>query len=213
MQSYPTGRGGENSKIMIKNISKAWPSGLKKAKARGAVLRAFTLIELLVVIGIIGILAAVVLVAVNPGRQFAQARDTQRRSDLLTVTNAIYQFAAEHEGNLPDTDGDDAAVNFPATPTCIGDGTTVCSVNVGTTGYAGCAGVGMTSFNLAAATNAAGTEVVVPTYVAALPVDPAGGTAADTGYCISADIGVGGTGRVTASALGELPVAEINVER
>ncbi len=63
--------------------------------------RGFTLIELLVVIGIIGILAAVVLVAVNPGRQFAAARDTQRRSDLYGLTNAIYQYAVENNGNIP----------------------------------------------------------------------------------------------------------------
>lgn len=63
--------------------------------------KGFTLIELLVVIGIIGILAAVVLVAVNPGRQFASARDTQRRADLYSMTNAIYQYAAENNGNLP----------------------------------------------------------------------------------------------------------------
>lgn len=61
----------------------------------------FTLIELLVVIGIIGILAAVVLVAVNPGRQFAAARDTQRRSDLYGITNAIYQYAVENNGTIP----------------------------------------------------------------------------------------------------------------
>ncbi len=63
--------------------------------------KGFTLIELLVVIGIIGILAAIVLVAVNPGRQFAQARDTQRRADLYSITNAIYQYATENNGNLP----------------------------------------------------------------------------------------------------------------
>lgn len=66
-----------------------------------ALQRGFTLIELLVVIGILGILMAVVIVAVNPSRQFAQARDTQRKADLSAVTSAIVQYSVDHNGNLP----------------------------------------------------------------------------------------------------------------
>lgn len=162
--------------------------------------KGFTLIELLVVIGIIGILAAIVLVAVNPGRQFAQARDRQRQSDLLQITNAIYQFASENDGDLPDTDGDDTTSNFPVATTCIGNGGAAsCAVNPDCTGG--------TPFNLAAATNEAGAaatpaRAIVPTYIADIPTDP-NGSDADTGYCIV----LSGT-RITASARRELdPVA------
>ena len=79
---------------------------------KSALRKGFTLIELLVVIGIIGILAAVVLVAVNPGRQFNSARDTQRRSDLYSITNAIYQYAAENNGTIP--------TDITTTPTALG---------------------------------------------------------------------------------------------
>ncbi len=60
----------------------------------------FTLIELLVVIGILAILLAIVLIAVNPPRQFILARNTQRRSDALALLNAVGQFYSEN-GRLP----------------------------------------------------------------------------------------------------------------
>ena len=63
--------------------------------------KGFTLIELLVVIGILAILLAITLIAINPARQFGQANDTKRRSDITQILNAIGQYSASNGGNLP----------------------------------------------------------------------------------------------------------------
>jgi len=63
--------------------------------------RGFTLIELLVVIGILAVLLAIVLIAINPARQFAQANNTKRSSDVNAMLNAIHQFMADNRGTLP----------------------------------------------------------------------------------------------------------------
>src|SRR6185369_905016 len=65
----------------------------------------FTLIEILVVIGIIAVLATIVIIAINPARQFSQARDTQRLSNANAILNAVGQNIADNKGTFVCPDG------------------------------------------------------------------------------------------------------------
>lgn len=63
--------------------------------------KGFTLIELLVVIGILAVLLAITLIAINPARQFSQANDTKRRGDVNAILNAINQYMSDNSGSVP----------------------------------------------------------------------------------------------------------------
>jgi len=149
----------------------------------------FTLIEVLVVIGIIAVLAAVVLVAVNPSRQFKLARDSQRTSNVNALLNAVGQNMSEHKGVFTCAG---ASHDLPMAPIYVR------SVPVGDPDAIG---------DIA--------QCLVPDYLAALPFDPsrpgahfASTTDYDTGYQMYKDI----NGRIVASSTGEL-VASISVTR
>lgn len=118
----------------------------------------FTLIEILVVIGLIAILAAIVLIAINPARQFAQARNSQRESNLETILNGIGQDIADNKGVLTCPS---MVTPIPVDPAP--------ALHIGTT-------AGMIDLSCLA-----------PTYIASsIPTDPTGGTLADTEYTIQA---------------------------
>lgn len=61
----------------------------------------FTLIELLVVIGILAILLAITLIAINPNKHFQDARNTQRKSDVSAILDAVYEYESANTGSAP----------------------------------------------------------------------------------------------------------------
>jgi type IV pilus assembly protein PilA len=137
------------------------------------------LIEVLVVIGIIAILAAIVLVAVNPARQFKLARDSQRVSNVNALLNAIHQNMAEHRGIFT---CNGVVKNIPSVPTLVRD-----------------ASAGSTSGDIA--------SCIIPDYISSIPYDPVLVTAhfsSTTDYNSGYEILKDSNGRITASSTGEL---------
>lgn len=134
--------------------------------------RGFTLIEILLVIGIIAILAAVVIVAVNPARQFAQARNAQRQSNVNTILNAIHQYAVDNTGTLP--------ANIPTSADCSGTATNEICKTGGT------------------CTSLVDLSVLTTneTYLVSMPYDPSGATTNGAGYHIAKSA----NGRITVCA-------------
>ncbi len=119
--------------------------------------RGFTLIELLIVIGILAVLATTVVLVLNPAQILAQARDSQRLSDLNSVKSAIALY-------LSTADTPTVGVGPTCTATgCDGAGKPfVDAITVSTS-----TAVNGTGWVLIALTNTSGGSSL-----AALPLDP-----------------------------------------
>lgn len=112
--------------------------------------KGFTLLEILLVVAAIAILAGIVIIAINPGKQLGDTRNAQREADVNTILNAIYQYSIDNNGTLP------GETYLTGTPTEI------CAANVATST---CESDGLIPIN----------EVVwAEKYIVDLPSDPSG---------------------------------------
>lgn len=118
--------------------------------------KGFTLLEILLAVAALVILASIVILAINPTKQLADTRNSQRWVDVNTILNGVYQYAIDNEGALPGgTTIDETEKNICRYGASITSG--VCEVSL---------------------------DDLVPEYLVSIPFDPKSITSS-TGYTIS----------------------------
>lgn len=145
----------------------------------------FTLLEILLVVAAIAILAGIVILAINPAKQLGDTRNAQRRADVNTILNAVYQYSIDNNGVLPTS---------IASSTC-----SIASNEICATGAPSCSGL----IDL-------GVLTANQKYLTALPTDPSGATTTNgTGYRVVKN----SNSRVTVCAVAAEQGATISVTR
>jgi prepilin-type N-terminal cleavage/methylation domain-containing protein len=154
--------------------------------------KGFTLIELLIVIVIISILAAIIFVAVDPATRFADARNARRRSEVVSILNAVLHYQVDNNGTLP------SAIDSVATTSQVlgtaGSGCDTTCTATGANDTAACADL---------------TAALVDEYLATIPMDPLSGVSTNTDYYINKTA----NGRLLIGACDPENVASITVTR
>lgn len=77
----------------------------------------FALLEVLLVVAIVAILAGIFIIAVSPGKNHGDMRNSQRLADVNTVVNGVNQYSLDNNGSLP-PNGTGVAISTTATEIC-----------------------------------------------------------------------------------------------
>ncbi len=121
--------------------------------------KGFTLLEILLVVAAIGILAGIIILALNPAKQLAETRNAQRWSDVNAILNGIWQYSIDNDGEFPTNIPNSSVCSSVTQEICVTD--SICS---------------------------SGTDLSDLTdsslYLTAIPEDPTGATASFVGYAV-----------------------------
>lgn len=150
----------------------------------------FTLLEILLVVAAIAILAGIVIVAINPGKQLGDTRNVQRSADVNTILSAVYQYSIDNNGTIP-SEVDDDDTTFQVLGTAATGCDTTCTA---VTTEDACADL---------------SGDLVADYIVGIPMDPTSGTSANTDYYINKDA----NGRILVGACDPERGATISVTK
>lgn len=145
--------------------------------------KGFTIVELLIVIVVIGILAAISIIAYNNVQQ--KARDSQRAQDIKTIAKALEMYYLDH-GSYPPS----------------GCGSNCPSPKVINTSWASTADGSWSILK----------NALVPKYISALPEDPRGGSVASISGGHSYDYVVPGASWCNSTPSGQLYLITYRLE-
>lgn len=59
--------------------------------------KVFTFLKIFLIITAISVLAVIMIFAINPSKQLGDTRNSQRRSDVMNILNAVYQYKIEND--------------------------------------------------------------------------------------------------------------------
>ncbi len=123
--------------------------------------KGFTLLEVLLVVGIIAILAGIVILAINPSKQLATVRNTERKSDIKQIYSALTQYYID---------------NFHYPTSLTSTLTEICDTGAN----ASSSGLTITCTNA----GLINLSELIPPYLTAIPKDPSATTTNHAGYQI-----------------------------